>query len=166
MSESPEARIRLEGAQHVHASPKFQNQLIDVKIANKLKDQFMKDPELLAGFESVYSARHAGGLRGSISSADGRGTQILWLVGGRRRGLSCCRGCRRPRRLWGCSCGPIGSVVTSSSPWSSAHNNLPARRGCGEAVCEPQSHPSCPISRATLTQRENFQCWDSPSAFA
>jgi hypothetical protein len=59
MSESPEARIRLE-VLNTFMSPKFQNQ-DRREIANKLKDQFMKDPELLAGFERLLG-RHAGGL--------------------------------------------------------------------------------------------------------
>jgi hypothetical protein len=54
MSESPEARIRLE-VLNAFMSPGFQNH-DRRQLANKLKDQFMKDPELLAGFERMLGS--------------------------------------------------------------------------------------------------------------
>jgi hypothetical protein len=59
MAENPGARIRLE-VLNKFMSPEFQNH-DRREIANRLKEQFMKDPELLAAFERLLGS-HAGAL--------------------------------------------------------------------------------------------------------
>jgi hypothetical protein len=59
MSKKPEQIISLE-LLNKFMSPEFQNK-DRREIANRLKDQFMKDPDLLAGFERLLGS-HATGL--------------------------------------------------------------------------------------------------------
>lgn len=67
MSENPEKRIRLEllGA---FMSPEFLSQ-DRRELANRIKEQFMKDPELLAGFERLL-ASHATNLAQVMPTAE------------------------------------------------------------------------------------------------
>jgi hypothetical protein len=58
MAKNPEARIRLEVLNAV-MSPEFQNH-DRRQIANRLKAQFMKDPELLATFERLLGSQTRG----------------------------------------------------------------------------------------------------------
>jgi hypothetical protein len=58
MAENPEARIHLD-ALHKIISPEFQTQ-DRRQIANRLKDEFMKDPQLLATFERLLGSHTRG----------------------------------------------------------------------------------------------------------
>ena len=58
MAENPAERIRLE-LLNAFMSPEFQTQ-DRRQLANRLKDLFMKDPELLAAFERLLGAHSRG----------------------------------------------------------------------------------------------------------
>jgi hypothetical protein len=68
MAENPETRLNLETLSKF-LSPEFQNQ-DRREIANRLKDQFMKDPELLASFEKLMGEHKVALAHFAPSAAD------------------------------------------------------------------------------------------------